>query len=339
MNAVHGRDLDLNLLRAFVVVAETGSVTEAARRLYLTQSAVSAALRRLREAIGAPLLARQGRGVVLTARGTRLLADVRPHLAAIVDAALSPEAFSPATSDRTLRLGLADGAEPWLLSRLLRQLATEAPRMRLVVIPVQFRNVADAIASRGVDLAVTVADELPRTVRRQPLFAGRFVCLYDGRGARLRLPLRERDYFAREHVIVSYNGDLRGIVEDLLGRARKVRCSVPSFASVGTAIDGTDLLATVPEIVAHEVRATRPHLRAAPLPFAIPRTPLELLWPVAADDDPASRFLRESIAAIADAQYRALRQPPRPGNARPSSLSRSPGHRLLPSGRASKAAS
>src|SRR6188472_3805168 len=93
----YGRDLDLNLLRVFAVVADVESVTEAARRLYLTQPAVSAALRRLTTAVGAPLFVRSGRGLVLTARGERLLRSARPHLEALVQAALAPAAFDPRT--------------------------------------------------------------------------------------------------------------------------------------------------------------------------------------------------------------------------------------------------
>src|SRR5882724_7585543 len=102
MRENYGRDLDLNLLRVFVVVAEQRSVTAAAARLYLTQPAVSAALRRLTQALGAPLFARQGRGLALTARGEQLLARSRGHLVGLVEAALDPEAFDPRTSERTL---------------------------------------------------------------------------------------------------------------------------------------------------------------------------------------------------------------------------------------------
>src|SRR5690348_14923726 len=105
MNDNYGRDLDLNLLRVFAVVADSGSVTEAASRLYLTQPAVSAALRRLTGAVGAPLFARRGRGLALTSRGERLRAQAQPHLRALVEAALAPPRFAPATSDRTFRLG------------------------------------------------------------------------------------------------------------------------------------------------------------------------------------------------------------------------------------------
>src|SRR4051812_13418608 len=157
MPKVYGRDLDLNLLRVFAVVAETGSVTEAASRLYLTQPAVSASLRRLTNVVRAPLFARSGRGLVLTSRGTRLRDGLRPHLQRIIEAALDPDAFDPKTSERTLRLGLTDAAELWPPPPLLRVLEKEAPRMRVIVTPVHFRNVAAAL-SNGLDAAVTVAD-------------------------------------------------------------------------------------------------------------------------------------------------------------------------------------
>src|SRR3954462_11424240 len=85
-----GRDLDLNLLRVFAVVADVGGGTEAAKRLYLTQSAVSAALRRLTTAVGVPLFLRSGRGIALTNRGERLRAGLDAHLGPLIEAALAP---------------------------------------------------------------------------------------------------------------------------------------------------------------------------------------------------------------------------------------------------------
>lgn len=294
-----GRDLDLNLLRVFVVVAETGNVTQAASRLYLTQPGVSASLRRLTTAVGAPLFARQGRGIALTARGQRLLDAVRPHLQPLIDAALAPAAIDPRTTERTVRLGLSDSTESWLLPPLLRALAREAPRVRVISIPVQFRTVAEALASRAVDAAVTVADDLPAGVRRRTLFDAGFVCLHDPRRTRLGRAVSEDDYFAREHVIVSYNGDLRGVVEDFLGKSRRVRCSVSTFASIGAIVDGTALLATVPTPVARDIRSMRPHLRASTLPFALAGAPVELAWPIALDDDVIAKLVRDRIVAIA----------------------------------------
>jgi LysR family transcriptional activator of mexEF-oprN operon len=297
MPKVYGRDLDLNLLRVFAVVAETGSVTAAASRLYLTQPAVSAALRRLTAAVGARLFVRQGRGLALTSRGQRLRDRLHPHLELIVEAALAPASFDPATSDRTLRLGLSDAAEVWLLPPLLRVLEREAPHMRIVALPVQFRTVGAMLAG-GLDAAITVADALPATIRRQVLFHGGFTCLFDPRHARIRT-LTEAVYFAHEHLIVSYNGDLRGIVEDMFGKTRAVRCSIASFANLGAVIDGTAMLATVPDLVAAQIRAVRPHLRTRPLPLPIRGSGVELLWPATTDDDQPCAFARAKITAIA----------------------------------------
>lgn len=309
MRESYGRDLDLNLLRVFAIVAECRSVTQAAARLYLTQPAVSAALRRLNATVGAPLFVRQGRGLALTSRGELLLARAQPHLQGLVEAALTPAGFDPETSERTFRIALSDAAEVWLLPPLLRLFGSAAPRMRLISIPVQFRNVAAVLRASGIDAAITVADEVPAGVRRETLYWAGFVCLFDPRHARLKRRLTEADYFAHDHVVVSYNGDLRGIVEDMLQKTRRVRCSVSSFANLGALIDGTAMLATVPAMVAAQIRAVRPHLATRALPFDLRGAPMELLWPSAADDDEPGRFLRTHIARIAAATAGSLRQP------------------------------
>jgi len=301
MNAVHARDLDLNLLPVLVAVAETGSVTGAAARLYLTQSAVSAALARLKSAIGESVVIRHGRGVVLTERGARLVAEARPHLDAIIQAALLPERFDAKTTDRTVRLGLADTADEWLLPPLLRLLEVEAPRMRLICSSIQFRTVNDALATRRIDLAVTVADELPASVARRSLVQSRFVCLFDPRFVRLGARPTERAYLEQEHVIVSYNNDLRGIIEDSFGRERRVKCSVASFASLGALVDGGRLVATLPVVVAAQIRSVRPHLRMSEIPFSHEPGSIDLLWPTALEVDPAGRFVRRAIVQIASA--------------------------------------
>jgi LysR family transcriptional activator of mexEF-oprN operon len=298
MQENYGRDLDLNLLRVFAVVADSGSVTTAASRLYLTQPAVSAALRRLTTAIGAPLFVRRGRGLALTSRGERLRATLRPHLQALVDAALGAAEFDPRTSDRTLRIGLSDAAEISFLPALLRVLEREAPRMRVIAVPVQFRTVGAAL-EQGLDAAITVADDLPSTIRRRALYHGTFVCLFDPRHAKLR-KLTDAEYFARDHVIVSYNADLRGVVEDTLHKQRRIRLSVPSFANLGMLIRGTSLLATVPERVAQNIRSAHPELRTLPLPFRFGGGTVELLWPSTADDDEPGKFLRAHLIEIAN---------------------------------------
>ena len=302
MSQVHARSIDLNLLPVLVAVADTGSVTAAASRLYLTQSAVSAALGRLRAAVGAPIVSRHGRGVVLTERGARLVAQARPHLDALLQSALEPARFDVRTSEAIVRIGLADIADEWLLPPLLRLLGQQAPRMRLVCSPIQFRTVGEALATRRIDIAVTPADELPPSVARITLVRSGFVCLFDPRHVRLGARPTERAYLAQDHVIVSYNGDLRGVIEESFGRQRRVRCAVASFSAIGAIVDGSRLVATIPVAFAPEIVRLRPHLRTAALPFTHEPGNIDMLWPKALDADPACRFVREAMSGIAAAK-------------------------------------
>ena len=303
INDNYARDLDLNLLRVFAVVAEEGSITRAAARLYVTQPAVSASIRRLTTFVGAPLFTRQGHGVVLTTRGTDLLSAAHAYLRPLVAAATAVPSFDAIVSTATIRIGLADCLEAIVLPRLLEKLREKAPRIQLVVVAVQFRTVEEMLLSSKIDFAVTVADDLPRSILRQSLGDSRsaahtLVCLYDPRFTKVSRKLTERQYFAQDHVAVSYAGDARGIVEDATGKSRRVRVSVPAFGYVADVVDGTSLVATVPLLFARNILRTRPHLRTAALPVAVGSVSLDLLWSRVTDNDAAGRFVRDMVGSI-----------------------------------------
>ncbi len=299
----YAKDLDLNLLRVFAVVAEEGSITRAAARLYVTQPAVSASMRRLATFVGAELLTRQGRGLVLTHRGADLLAATRVHLGPLVSAATAVPRFDAMASTATFYLGLGEGFDAVVLPLLLAALRKTAPRMRLVVKQLQFQTVEELLLADKVALALTVADALPRSIMRDAIvFPKRegsgFVCLFDPRHVKLPEPLTEREYFAQEHVIVSYAGDVRGIIEDSLGKQRKVRVSVPAFSLVADVVEGSSLVATLPLVLAEHVQERRPRLRTATLPFSFDTPSLDLLWTRVRDGDQVVQFMRGVLADV-----------------------------------------
>lgn len=292
---VYESKLDLNLLRVLLAVADTGGVTQAAKALYVTQPAVSAALRRLADALGYPVVVRNGRGIELTAKGARLAASTRDHIGALLDSTKGDAQFSPKLCRDTIRLGLSDAGDLWLLPKLLKLFQREAPAMAIVSVPVQFRTVERALLDGVVDMAVTVADEMPKNIQRAPLFITDFVCLFDRSKHPSLRRVTERFYFEADHVIVSYNRDLRGIVEDLFGKQRKVRCSVGSFAGIANLVRGTKLLATVPRIIATHFVDRQSQLTFLDLPFSYAGAPTELFWRDALTDDPKHRYIRDAI--------------------------------------------
>lgn len=300
----YARDLDLNLLRVFMVVAEEGSITRAAERLYVTQPAVSGSMRRLAEFVGADLFARQGRGLVLTHRGVSLLAVARTHLAPLVEGVVAEPRFDPKVSTARVRLGIDDGFDAVILPLLLARLRETAPRMKLVVMFVNCHDVEDMLLGGKVDIAVCPADEPQRSIRRERLIgpgAGMdFVCLYDARFVKLPPAPSAARYFAQQHIAVSYSGDGRGVVEDVIGRERDIRVSVPGFSTIGDVIDGSHLVATLPAMLAEHFQRTRPHLRTAPLPFRLEAGAVDLLWSRVADTDRAVQFVCDQLRAVVE---------------------------------------
>ena len=96
-----------------------------------------------------------------------------------------------------------------------------------------------------------------------------FTCLFDPRYAHVGKRLTLERYLAHDHVIVSYSGDQRGFIEDRLGLQRRVRLSVSNFHTLAAVVDGSPLLATVPEPIGRECVSRYPTLRVTALPFAI----------------------------------------------------------------------
>ena len=297
----YAKDLDLNLLRVFVVVAEEGSITRAAARLYVTQPAVSASMRRLGELLGGEVFTRQGRGLALTHRGEKILAVAREHLGPLVDVMRAEPPFDAKASTATIRLGVGDGMDAILLPPLLARLRRTAPRMRLIVVVVNFRNVEELLLAGKVDVALSVADELPRSIHREQLVDGTkadYVCLYDHRHVKLPRKVTDAQYFALEHVAVSFAGDARGIVEDELGRSRDIRVCVPGFSAIGAVVEGSPLVATLPAELARHLRKTHPHLRTARLSFTLEGACLDLLWSRVKDGDDAHAFVRDELRDV-----------------------------------------
>ena len=150
-HAMRVPDLDLDLLRGFVTVAERGGFTAAGTALGLTQSAISLKVKRLEEILGKRVLDRGGRGVALTREGETLLAYARRMLA------LNDEAVrrmvAPPVAGR-LRLGVADHFIPRNLAPVLARFAQSYPEVALEVEVGRSHDLRAAMAEGALDLVL-----------------------------------------------------------------------------------------------------------------------------------------------------------------------------------------
>jgi DNA-binding transcriptional LysR family regulator len=146
------RNLDLTAMRSFAMVAETGGVTRAAARLHLTQSAVSMQVKRLEDAIGAPVIDRGRRGVALTSQGELLLSYARRMIA------LNDEAWGRLTADELegeITLGVPSDVVYPHIPRVLRRFAREYPRVKVTLVSSYTRRLKAMLARGDADLILT----------------------------------------------------------------------------------------------------------------------------------------------------------------------------------------
>lgn len=163
-----GLSLDIDLLRSFALIAESGSLSRAASRVGRTQSALSMQMKRLEEVVNQPLLLRTGRGVQLTGQGERLLMHaqriLRCHDEAMAD--VSGRGLSG-----TIRFGCPDDYAAVFLPSLLRDFASQHPQVLVEVICAVTPRLLEQLDVHAVDLAmISLADGVGEgVIRREPL--------------------------------------------------------------------------------------------------------------------------------------------------------------------------
>jgi len=288
-------DLDGRALTLLLAVAETGSVTRAAERLGTTQSAVSHGLDKLRAITGDALFVRSGRGIVATAQAGVLVQRARLLLEEL--RAFSQVAgFHPARLAGPLTVAANDLQRDLLLPPLLRRLRAQAPALTLRVIPAGAPQ--PALLRDGVcELLVTPRPPEGGDIVHKRLFEDRYVVFFDP--AQRAAPSGRADWLAAEHVTVRYE-DGRGLDIDAVFAARGLQrfivATVPGFAGIAALLRGGPWLATLPSRLGSGVLRG---LAQAPVPVATPPMPMYLVWHRRHHEDPAHRWLRGELEAVA----------------------------------------
>ncbi len=298
MNAVHHlHQLDLNLLVVLAELLRTRSTTEAARRLGRTQSAVSHALGRLRAQLHDPLFVRVGASLQPTSLAEELALPLQ-ELLDRADAIFSGHrgAFDPARLERTFVIGGTDLSELVMMPRLITRLRREAPGVDLAS---RFLGdeVERALLAREVDLLFgtrfrALAGVVVQTVTHEPMV----VVAREGHPV-VRKGMTTAQFAALDHVVVTPR-QLPGSAVDAalepLGYRRRVVLQLPHFVAAAFIVARTDLVATVPRLLARALQGHLP-LRAAPLPFEMPGFTFAIAFHAHHQDDPAHRWLRQAV--------------------------------------------
>jgi len=284
--------LELHHLRALDALLAERSVTKAARRLAVTQSAVSHTLAHLRRVLGDELLVRGVGGLELTPRAQSLRAPLQQALAGLRDA-LRVAAWDPATAERTFTFGMADSFTITLLPTLLGILRAEAPGVRLDVLPMPR---AGTVAP-DPDLALVVGLPARPGLHSRRLLVETFVSAVRADHPAAAGPIDLDTFCALGHALVTPFGEGVSVVDRLLaeaGRERRVQLRIGYFLSAPLVVAASDLVVTLPRQVATAFARLAPlYLFETPLP--LPSFPVDLVWPTRLQSDPGHKWMREAV--------------------------------------------
>ena len=287
-------ELDLNLLVVFNQLLIDRRVSKAADSLGVSQPAVSNSLAKLRKLLGDELFLRTPKGMEPTPYADQLAESVSYALAMIHSGVNQRTSFEPSSAQRAFTIGMTDIGEIYFLPALIERLRREAPGVTLSTVRNTTVNVRDELEAGKVDIAIGLLPHLKAGFFQRRLFMQSYVCLMR-RGHRLdKRRITQAEFCAAEHLVVVSAGTGHGKVDELLQRSgieRSVRLNVPHYVSVGHILQGSDLIATVPERLADRLLDAFGLAKVAH-PAKLPEIAINVFWHAKYHRSPANRWLR-----------------------------------------------
>jgi DNA-binding transcriptional LysR family regulator len=301
------KNLDLNLLVVFEAVYSAGNISQAARRLGMSQPTISNALRRLRDSLADPLFVRAGRGVHPTPRAVQMIGPVREALQ-MIEGGLAPgEHFDPATSTRHFRLVVLDAMEPIIMPHVIRQIQ-DYRRVTIENLAIVNTPMSDGLNDGSLDLVISGFLVESRDTQCEALAPVHLSMV-----ARSDHPAIEGEFTLDHfqtlgHIALVPRMRALSRLEEALRRLdiqRHVAYSVTKFWSFPHILMTTDLVAALPTAFARVISRNYP-LALYDLPFAYPDERIYMTWKTSRTNDPGHRWLRGEIAvALSQAAARA----------------------------------
>jgi len=296
-------NFDLNLLVAFDLLMEEKNVSRAAERLFVTQSAMSHTLQRLRQQLDDPLLVKTPGGMKPTERALSLVDPVKVLLRDIKRLIRAPEEFDPAQSRRRFVIAATDYMDLLVLPPLIERIALGAPGIDIHVKRTESPFPEADLEHNDLDVVLGFDAILkpPAYLSRTKLFEDRMACVVGiqhmiGKSGRLTL----EEYVSRKHMLISRTGTRVGLIDEWLaekGLARRIALIVPHFLSAPFIVAKTDMILSLPERIATDFIGLAP-LKIVSIPIELPAYDLVMVWHPLHDLDPAHRWLRDQIVEV-----------------------------------------
>ncbi len=286
---------DLNLIRVFVMLYETRSVTQCAQRLNVTQPSISYALSRLRDQLDDRLFVRRQQSMTPTMTAHQIYPDLKSALQTLETHLNSRQHFDPTHCTMRFRLALTDLGEMVFLPTILNHLQKEAPDLELEVVPLQIEDVPDWLTAGQVNAVICSRPIDLHSLERQTIIRDRYVCM--ARADTFDEGPIDLDTFCRRKQVVVAGTSGHSLVEDILYQLnvqRKVALEVPHFSILPSLLMTSGLLSVLPVQIANQFAAGH-DLAVRSLPFQVPDFNVSLYWHTHANRSPAQHWFCQAV--------------------------------------------
>jgi len=304
------RPHELNLLIIFDAIMTEGSISRAAKRLTMTQPAVSNAVSRMRAAWKDDLFVKNGRNIKPPLKASNLWQHIKTPIHDL-SAVLQPDDFDPVTSNRTFRIAAADIVVMMMMLPLRQYIEKHAPNISVHMVPYTIVNSSEVLAASSVDLVIGPNNIQQANIRSELLFNPHYICAMRPGHPLAKSKLSVEEFANAQHLLVSLSGDVVGITDEVLaqrGLSRTIAMSVNQFGMVTTLLEGSDLICIVPlaaianGIISGRITGTLPPIELSP-PGA------SMIWHARQDRDQGLFWLREQVKRIIkEAEKRSINE-------------------------------
>ena len=297
MNESDNHEPQLADLRAVLALLQDGTVTRAAQRLGLSQSALSYQLERMRKRFGDPLFVRVGNRMAATPFAERL-AEPAARVMRIVETEIAGlAAFDAKTTDREFRIGLTELGAITALPKLVRRMAALAPRARLTPVNIDPATIVQALESGAMDVAAVHFPQPQELLLQQRLYERDYVCVVRKDHPTIGDSMTMREFADTPRIETPVSLVARAWLEDEMSRMQlqtKVSMSTRHVAAIPFIVAACDCAAIIPREV-FELFVASSGIRAVALPIEIPPIQVYQYWHPCMGSDPAVTFFRELI--------------------------------------------
>jgi len=296
------RNFDLNLLLAFDVLMLELNVTRAAKKMFITQSAMSHTLHKLRQQLDDPLLVKTSTGMKPTERALALIDPVRALLNETERLIQPPSEFEARTSQHRFVLAASDYIELLLMPELSGLNEKNAPGIDLHIKRTEKSLQIEELEKGSLDVVLGFESVLnpPTHLRRQYLFSDSMACVVRRQHPIVKSNPSLAEFVDVPHMLISRTGKDFGMIDQRLselGLERRIKLIIPHFLSAALIVSKTDMILSLPYRIAEQFATLAP-LEIFPVPIELPDYDLCMIWHPLRDKDPAHQWLRERITSI-----------------------------------------